>query len=134
MPRSSVTATNSSTPVFSDVDVQPGCHITAIGAFTTGMQEVPDETIRRAAVYLDGDEAAWSESGELAGACARGVIARDHAVGEIGALVDGRIPGRLDDTQITVFKSVGLAAQDLVCAVAVYERARETGGGITAML
>jgi ornithine cyclodeaminase len=55
-------------------------------------------------------------------------------VGEIGALVDGRIPGRRDAAQITVFKSVGLAAQDLGCAAAVYERARETGVGIVATL
>jgi ornithine cyclodeaminase/alanine dehydrogenase-like protein (mu-crystallin family) len=83
---------------------------------------------------VDSDEAAWSESGELAGALARGVIRRDHAIGEIGALADGRIPGRRNDSQITVFKSVGLAAQDLVCAAAVYECARETGAGTIAAL
>ena len=129
-----VTATNSRNPVFSDADLKPGCHITGIGAFTTEMQEIPDATMARAAVYLDADEAAWSESGELAGAFARGAIARDHAVGEIGALIDGRIAGRRDDRQITVFKSVGLAAQDLVCAAAVYERARDAGIGIEAAL
>lgn len=129
-----ITATNSMTPVFSDADVKAGCHITAIGAYTTAMQEVPDATVARAAVYVDGDEAAWSECGELAGAMARGLILRDHAVGEIGALVDGLIPGRRDKTQITVFKTVGIAAQDLVCAAAVYERARETGAGLVATL
>jgi ornithine cyclodeaminase/alanine dehydrogenase-like protein (mu-crystallin family) len=124
-----VTATNSLLPVFEDRALQPGAHVTAIGAFTTAMQEVPDETMARAAVYVDGAEAAWSECGELAGAFARGAIARDHVRGEIGALLEGRIAGREDARQITVFKSVGLAAQDLACAAAVYRRARESGVG-----
>ncbi len=125
-----VTATNSKTPVFADSDVKPGCHITGIGAFTATMQEIPDATIARAAVYVDANEAAWNESGELGGSYARGVISRNHVVGEIGALIDGRVPGRRDEKQITVFKSVGLAAQDLECAAAVYERARDAGIGI----
>jgi ornithine cyclodeaminase/alanine dehydrogenase-like protein (mu-crystallin family) len=129
-----VTATNSRIPVFSDAELQAGSHVTAIGAYTTEMQEVPDATIARASVYVDGDDAAWSESGELAGAFARGIIARDHAIGEIGALVDGRVAGRRDNTQITVFKTVGLAAQDLACAAAVYERARASGMGVDAPL
>ncbi|MDB5074822.1 MAG: Ornithine cyclodeaminase [Chloroflexi bacterium] len=129
-----VTATNASTPVFADSDLQPGTHVTGVGAFTSAMQEIPDATIARAALYLDADDAAWHEAGELAGTLARGVIQRDHAVGEIGALADGRLPGRTSSTQITVFKSVGLAAQDLLCAAAVYRRALEAAVGVRASL
>ncbi len=129
-----VTATNAASPVFPDDAVQPGTHITAIGAFTAAMQEVPDQTVARAAVYVDSLDAAWQEAGELAGAYKRGVIGRDHVVGEIGALAAGEIPGRQGDRQITLFKSVGLAAQDLVCAAAVYRRAREACMGIRAAL
>jgi ornithine cyclodeaminase/alanine dehydrogenase-like protein (mu-crystallin family) len=129
-----VTATNSASPVLNDEDIRPGTHITAVGAFTTAMQEIPDETVVRAAVYVDADDAAWHEAGELAGPLARGIIRRDHVIGEIGALVDGRIVGRVSDQQVTLFKSVGLAAQDLVCAAAVYERARSAGVGLQATL
>jgi ornithine cyclodeaminase/alanine dehydrogenase-like protein (mu-crystallin family) len=129
-----VTATNSSTPVFADEDVRAGTHITAVGAFTVTMQEVPDATIARAAVYLDSNDSAWSEAGELAGPLSRGVIGRDHPVGEIGALADGVVAGRTSTDQVTLFKSVGLAAQDLVCAAAVYRRAKDAHAGVQAAL
>jgi ornithine cyclodeaminase len=65
---------------------------------------------------------------------ARGLIARDHARGEIGALADGRIPGRQSLEEITLFKSVGLAAQDLICAADVYRRARDACVGVRVTL
>lgn len=129
-----VTATNALAPVFDDEAVQQGAHITAVGAFTTAMQEVPDATVARAAVYVDADEAAWHEAGELAGPLARGLITRRHARGEIGALAAGAIPGRHSSTEITLFKSVGLAAQDLICAAAIYRRAQEADVGVRATL
>ena len=129
-----VTATNAATPVFSDEAVNPGTHITAVGAFTTAMQEIPDATIARAAVYLDADLSAWAEAGELAGPLSRGIIRRDHARGEIGALAAGMIAGRSSPEEITVFKSVGLAAQDIACAAAVYRRAKQAGIGLHAAL
>lgn len=129
-----VTATNAASPVFSDAAIQPGTHINAVGAFTSAMQEVPDATVVRAAVYVDADDAAWHEAGELAGPLSRGLIARGHARGEIGALADGRIPGRESPEAITLFKSVGLAAQDLVCAAAIYRRALRAGFGVRATL
>jgi len=124
-----VTATNAAAPVFSADDIQPGTHITAVGAFTTAMQEVPDAVVAEAAVYVDALDAAWHESGELAGPFARGLIGRTQVVGEIGALAAGELPGRTSADQITLFKSVGLAAQDLICAAAAYRRAGTTGVG-----
>ncbi|HVA92439.1 MAG TPA: ornithine cyclodeaminase family protein [Chloroflexota bacterium] len=129
-----VTATNAATPVFADEDIQPGTHITAVGAFTAAMQEVPDATVARARVFVDTLDAAWHEAGDLAGPLARGVIGRDHVVGELGALASGEIVGRGSTEQVTFFKSVGLAAQDLMCAAAVYRRALEAGVGTRALL
>jgi ornithine cyclodeaminase len=129
-----ITTTNAATPVFTDEAVWPGAHITAVGAFTTAMQEIPDATVARAAVYVDADEAAWHEAGELVGPLARGLITRQHARGEIGALAAGDIPGRQSATEITLFKSVGLAAQDLICAAAVYRRAQQADVGVRAPL
>ncbi|MGH2389072.1 MAG: ornithine cyclodeaminase family protein [Chloroflexota bacterium] len=124
-----VTATNAATPVFSADDVQPGTHITAVGAFTATMQEVPDAVVAGAAVYVDAVEAAWHEAGELAGPFARGLIGRNQVIGEMGALAAGEIQGRTSVGQITLFKSVGLAAQDLTCAAAAYRRADAAGVG-----
>ncbi|HWE64514.1 MAG TPA: ornithine cyclodeaminase family protein [Chloroflexota bacterium] len=129
-----VTATNAALPVFDDQAVRAGTHITAVGSFTATMQEIPDATVARAAVYVDADEAIWHEAGELAGPLARGLITRDHPRGEIGALAAGAIPGRHDETEITLFKSAGLAAQDLICAAAVYRRAQEADVGVRASL
>lgn len=129
-----VTATNSATPVFDDEAVRPGTHITAVGAFTTAMQEVPDATVARAAIYVDSEEATWHEAGELAGPFSRGLIARETVRGEIGALAAHRIAGRRSDAEITLFKSVGLAAQDIICAAAVYRRAQEAGVGVRTTL
>ncbi len=129
-----VTATNATTPVFADHDIQPGTHVTAVGAYSAAMQEVPDATVARARVFVDALDAAWHEAGDLAGPLARGVIGRDHVVGELGALASGDLAGRASPEQITFFKSVGLAAQDLVCAAAVYRRALETGVGTSALL
>jgi ornithine cyclodeaminase len=90
---------------------------------------VPDAVVAEAAVYVDALDAAWHEAGELAGPFARGLIGRTHVVGEIGALAAGELPGRTSADQITMFKSVGLAAQDLICAAAAYRRAGTTGVG-----
>ena len=129
-----VTATNARTPVFPDDAVREGTHITAVGAYTTEMQEVPDATVARAALYVDSREAAWAECGELHGSLARGSIGHDHVRGEIGDLAKGIIPGRQSEDEITMFKSVGLAAQDLFCAAAVYRRARAAGRGVEVSL
>jgi ornithine cyclodeaminase/alanine dehydrogenase-like protein (mu-crystallin family) len=124
-----VTATNAAAPVFSADDVEPGTHITAVGAFTTAMQEVPDGVVARAAIYVDAVDAAWHEAGDLAGPFSRGLIGRENVLGEIGALAAGEIEGRTSADQITLFKSVGLAAQDLICAAAVFRRAHAAGVG-----
>jgi ornithine cyclodeaminase/alanine dehydrogenase-like protein (mu-crystallin family) len=129
-----VTATNSSTPVFEDHAIGNGTHITAVGAFTSAMQEVPDVTLARAALYVDSLDAAMHEAGELAGPLSRGVFGKDHIRGEIGALAEERIPGRVSADAVTVFKSVGLAAQDLACAAAVFRRAEAAGLGVRATL
>ncbi len=124
-----VTATNAATPVFSAEDVGPGTHITAVGAFTTAMQEIPDGVVAHAAIYVDAVDAAWHEAGDLAGPFSRGLIQRENVLGEIGALAAGEIEGRTSANQITLFKSVGLAAQDLICASAVFLRAQAAGVG-----
>ena len=124
-------ATTSPVPVFNDAELRPGTHVNGIGSYRPDMQEVPAETVARARVVVDQREAAWAEAGDLIVAKERGLIGEQHVVGELGEVVLGRIPGRTDPEQITFFKSVGSAAQDVAAAHAAYERTCELGLGVS---
>jgi ornithine cyclodeaminase/alanine dehydrogenase-like protein (mu-crystallin family) len=126
-----VTATTSPTPVFDGRDLRPGTHVDAVGSFRPAMRELDAETIRRARVFVDTFEGAWREAGDVLLAIEDGVVARDHVAGELADLVTGAQPGRRTPEEITVFKSVGFAAEDAVTARLAYDRARATGRGLT---
>lgn len=108
--------TTSKTPIFDDADLKPGVHINAVGSYTPQAREVPPETVCRAMVVVDSRHAAWEEAGDLIQPMQAGLIGREHIHAELGELVLGRKTGRVDDQQITFFKSVGLAVQDAVAA------------------
>ncbi|WP_448594207.1 ornithine cyclodeaminase family protein [Thermoflexus hugenholtzii] len=122
------TATNSSVPVFDGRALRPGTHINAIGSFTLEMRELDEETFRRAArVVVDSRAAALAEAGEVVWAIQRGIL-READLVELGEIAAGRRPGREGPEEITLFKSVGLAVQDLVAAQRVWQRIRTQGG------
>lgn len=123
------TATTSRTPVYDDADLRPGVHINAVGAFTPEMQETPTETIARALVVVDYFEAAYAEAGDLINPVKDGLVTTDHYKTELGHLVAGSAAGRASDKQITFFKSVGNAIQDVVVGRRLVERAVEAGIG-----
>ncbi|MEP7003582.1 MAG: ornithine cyclodeaminase family protein [Chloroflexota bacterium] len=112
-----VTATSSRTPVFAGSDLPAGVHITAVGSFTPEMRELDDATLRGARVVVDQRAAALAEAGELQGL-------RPDDIVELGEVLAGTAPGRENDAQRTVFKSVGNAIQDLVVATRAFERAQ----------
>jgi ornithine cyclodeaminase len=124
------TATTSTTPVFRDADVKPGAHINAIGSFTPQMQEIPAETVARALLVVDSREAVWAEAGDLIIAKKLGLITKDSVHAEIGELVAGTRPGRSKDDEVTLFKSVGNAVQDVSVAARVLREARRKRLGI----
>ncbi|WP_448601090.1 ornithine cyclodeaminase family protein [Thermoflexus hugenholtzii] len=122
------TATNSSVPVFDGQALRPGTHINAIGSFTLEMRELDEETFRRAArVVVDSRAAALAEAGEVVWAIRQGIL-RETDLVELGEIAAGRCPGRERPEEITLFKSVGLAVQDLVAAQRVRQRIRAQGG------
>ena len=110
------TATTSLTPVFQDIDIKPGAHISAIGSYTPEMQEVPMGTIQRAKVVVDSRSAVLAESGDLIKPILSGVISESHVFAELGEIVLGKKPGRQSNQEITYFKSVGIAVQDTMAA------------------
>lgn len=123
------TATNSVEPLFDGDWLQPGTHVSAVGAYHTGMRELDTTTIRRGRVFVDQHQAARSEAGDIMIPVNAGEIEYDHVAGDLGALVTGAVPGRTSAEEITVFKSVGLAMQDAVTVQRVYAAALAQGVG-----
>jgi ornithine cyclodeaminase/alanine dehydrogenase len=124
-----ICATTSATPVFDGRDLQPGTHVDAVGAFQPSTREVDTETVRRARVVVDTREGALGEAGDLLIPLRSGAIGPRHLGTELADLVTGRSPGRRTENEITLFKSVGWAAEDAVTARLAWERARRQGVG-----
>lgn len=111
-------------PVILGEWVRPGAHINLVGAHSPDAREADTALISRARVYVDSSPGAFSEAGDILIPLAEGAIERSHVVGEIGALLLGHIAGRSGPEEITVYKSLGTVAQDLVAAHLVYTRGR----------
>ena len=112
-------ATLSSEPLIGGAWLAPGQHVDLVGAFNLAMREVDDEALRRARVFID-TEAALSEGGDVAIALRSGAIERAHVVADLGALCRGA-PGRTGPEEITLFKSVGAALEDLAAALLIWK-------------
>jgi len=110
-----VTATTSPTPVLSGEWLSPGAHINAVGAPRPDWRELDDEVLRHAKVYVDSREAAMKESGD--------VIAAREVLAEIGEVISGAEQGRRSAEEVTLFKSLGLAVEDVATAELVYRNA-----------
>ncbi len=123
------TATTATSPIFDDADLQPGAHVNAIGAYTPHMQEIPVETVLRAKVVIDHRQASMAEAGDLLIPLRQGRITEDHVHAELGEIVAGAREGRTSPEEITLFKSVGVAVQDVAAAAAVLEAAQQLGLG-----
>jgi ornithine cyclodeaminase/alanine dehydrogenase-like protein (mu-crystallin family) len=110
------TATTSVEPVFADRDVAPGTHINAVGSYKPTVREIPAETVRRARVVVDHRPAALAEAGDLIIPMEQGLIEKDHIYAELGEIIAGLKKGRESPEQVTLFKSVGVAVQDIAAA------------------
>jgi alanine dehydrogenase len=122
-----IAATSSVTPVFDGAAVQPGTHITGVGSYTTEMREIDGALVARARVIVDEGEVARAEAGDLVGAIRDGLVDDSVFSIELGDVVLGRVPGRSSPDEITFFKSVGNAVQDVAVAHRVLAAA-EAGG------
>jgi len=111
-----VTATTSREPVFRGADLPAGAHVNAVGSYRPDMQEVDEATILRARVVVDQRAAAWDEAGDLIVPLKAGVVTRDVVDAELGEIVNGAAPPGRRGHEITLFESVGNAAQDVAMA------------------
>lgn len=121
-------ATSSWSPVFDGRWVKSGAHVNGIGSFTPRMQELDENLIGRARVFVDSREAALAEAGDLLLASAAGRT-RPEDWTAIGEVLVGRQPGRQSPEEVTLFKSVGLAVQDVTAAARAVEEAERLGLG-----
>jgi ornithine cyclodeaminase len=128
------TVTGSPTALLSGRDVRRGTHLCLVGASIPSSREVDDDLVALARFFVDYRGSAMVQAGELLDAIKAGRVTADHILGEIGEVLSGTVPGRLADEDVTVYKSLGVAAQDLVSALLVYRHALERGLGTAAEL
>ena len=124
------TATTSTRPVFKHDNVKQGTHINGVGSYTPEMCEIPLETVVNAKVIVDSRTGCLAEAGDLIQAMEKGVISKDFIHSEIGEIAAGLKEGRTSAEEITFFKSVGSAVQDLAAAGSVLETAKKLNLGI----
>ncbi len=127
-----ITVTPSSKPVFDGTKVKAGATISCVGAYQHHMQEMDPAILPRASkIYFDSREAVLSESGDILIPLEEGIITEEDFTGDLGDVLLGKVVGRENDDEIIVFETVGVAAQDLVAAKEIYEKAIKAGVGIT---
>ncbi|MFP5263321.1 MAG: ornithine cyclodeaminase family protein [Blastocatellia bacterium] len=124
------TCTTSPAPLFDGGLLAPGTHVNAVGAFTPTTRELDTEAVRRSRVIIDAEMAAGKEAGEILIPLAEGAIRADHVKGTLGDVVSGKVAGRVSDEEITVFRSCGLAIEDLVTASLAFKKAVASGRGV----
>lgn len=115
-------ATLSHAPLLSGDWLQPGCHVDLVGGYTPMMREADDLTIQRSSVYVDTMYGALHEAGDIMQPLSNGTLSQEEIRGDLFDLCLGRVKGRTTKTDITLFKSVGAAIEDLAAAILLYEK------------
>jgi ornithine cyclodeaminase len=123
-----VLATSSPAPVLENGWVKPGAHVMSVGACRPNQREMDPELVARARLFVDSRAAALVESGDVVMGIQEGRFGADHIVAEIGELVNGAT-GRRSDAEVTIFKSLGLAVEDVTAAELAFRRAVDRGIG-----
>ncbi len=124
-----LTATSSATPVLQRDWLRPGTHVTAMGSSTPASRELDGPTMAAGRLFVDRAQSTRTESGEFLDACREGWLSADTPLTELGAILEGQVPGRLDREEITIFKSLGLAFEDVLTAAALLSRHVREGHG-----
>jgi ornithine cyclodeaminase len=128
------TVTSSPEPLLSGNDVRPGTHLCLVGSSSAANREVDDDCVAMSRYFVDYRASALAQAGELLHAIRAGRLTERHIVAEIGEVLSGEVSGRQSPEQVTVYKSLGVAAQDLAAAWFVYRRAVEYGIGTRARI
>ena len=116
-------------PVVKGEWIRPGAHVCAVGACRPDHREMDTALVRAARVFVDSRVGAAAEAGDLLIPLAEGAIDGQHILGEVGAVAGGRLAGRTSQDDITIFKSLGMAVEDVAAAQLAFERAEARGAG-----
>ena len=126
-----ITVTPSAKPVFDGTKVKAGATISCVGTYEPHKHEMDPAILPRASkIICDSKEAALSETGDLLIPIKDGIISEKDILGSLGDVINGTIKGRENDDEIIVYETVGVAAQDLVAAKVIYDKALEAGKGM----
>jgi ornithine cyclodeaminase len=125
------TVTASAEPILERRWLKEGVHINAVGSSIPTSREIDTATMAAARLFVDRRESALAEAGDLLIAVREGAVTDDHIVAELGDVIIGKHPGRRSPGELTLFKSLGLAVEDVASAAYIVRRARETGTGQT---
>ena len=128
------TTTSAREPILEGKWISPGAHINAVGSSVPVARELDSFAVRRARLYVDRRESALNEAGDFLLARKEGAVDDSHIVGEIGELLLGKIEGRRSPEEITLFKSLGLAVEDLAAANHIYRKAIDSNSGVSVEL
>jgi len=124
-----VVVTNATEPVLRYEWITPGAHINAIGAHSPDAREIDSDTMAAASIFVDSRESALNEAGDYCLAASEGRIGPQAIKAEIGELLNGLGPGRTSPQEVTLFKSLGLAVEDMACAEYLFKKAQEQNVG-----
>ena len=128
------TTTSAREPILKGEWISPGTHVNAVGSSVPFARELDSAAVANARLYADRRESLLNEGGDFLLAKKEGAVNDDHIVGEIGDLILGRIDGRRAADEITLFKSLGLAVEDLAAANHIYRKAAAANAGISVEL
>jgi ornithine cyclodeaminase len=123
------TTTAAREPVLEHRWLSPGAHVNAVGSGLPTARELDTETVAKGSLFVDRRESTLNEAGDYLIPAAEGAIGPEHIKAELGEVLAGLAPGRTDEEELTIFKSLGIGVEDLAAAELVVERARERGGG-----
>jgi ornithine cyclodeaminase/alanine dehydrogenase-like protein (mu-crystallin family) len=124
-----VTVTTTREPVVNREWISPGAHLNAVGTYSFNAREIDTETMKAASLFVDRRESALNEAGDYLIAAKEGAIGPDHIRAELAEVVAGSQPGRRSPDEITIFKSLGLAMEDLAAAAYILQKARQENRG-----
>lgn len=125
------TVTASTEPVLQGSWLAPGAHVNAAGASVPGFRELDIDAVVRSRLFVDSRESALAEADDIRVAIAQGRIDSSHIAGDLSDLASGRVPGRSNADEVTLFESCGMAIEDVAAAAFLHERATALGRGTT---
>jgi ornithine cyclodeaminase/alanine dehydrogenase-like protein (mu-crystallin family) len=125
------TATAATTPVLHGEWIAPGAHVNAVGACTPNARELDAAAVARSRLFTDRRESLLTEAGDFLLARGEGAVTDSHILGELGEVLEGTVPGRRSGDEVTLFKSLGIAVEDLAAGRHIYEKALAAGRGIS---